>query len=86
MYGSPKCSSCIAQKAKFGDAFQYITFINCDEQDDFCKEKRVDGYPTWIQELDGSEVQRKTGVLSIADLESFGDCPSMPLERNTNII
>lgn len=53
MYGAYWCSHCKEQKELFGDAFQYIKYIECDPkgenpQVDKCTAAGISGYPTWI--------------------------------------
>ena len=47
MYGTEWCSHCKNQKARFGDSFQYIDYIDCDEEEDVCVAEGIRGYPTW---------------------------------------
>lgn len=52
MYGSYTCTHCKTQKLLFGDAFQYINYIECNpagenSKSELCLEKGIDGYPTW---------------------------------------
>ena len=47
MYGTEWCSHCKAQKETFGSSFQYIDYIDCDNNRDACVEAGVEGYPTW---------------------------------------
>jgi len=82
MYGSPKCSSCQAQKVKFKESFENIRFINCDTEPEICKLKNIEGYPTWIQfdlqvtlQDEKVELARKVGVQSLEDLSEFSMCP-----------
>ncbi|PIU20848.1 MAG: hypothetical protein COT15_05120 [Candidatus Diapherotrites archaeon CG08_land_8_20_14_0_20_34_12] len=52
MYGTFWCSHCKSQKELFGDAFQYITYVECDlgggKTAQECIENNIDGYPRWI--------------------------------------
>jgi hypothetical protein len=48
MYGTEWCTHCQEQKREFGDAFRYVSFVNCDTNADACKLVGVDSYPTWI--------------------------------------
>ena len=48
MYGTQWCSHCNNQKAAFGDAFRYVTFVDCDQDRSACDAAGVEGYPTWI--------------------------------------
>lgn len=52
MYGSYTCTHCETQKLLFGDAFQYINYIECNpagenSKSELCLEKGIDAYPTW---------------------------------------
>ena len=51
MYGTEWCSHCKNQKAAFGSDFQYIDFIDCDQNRNACQAAGVKGYPTW--KIDG---------------------------------
>jgi len=48
MYGSYWCNHCQNQKKIFGDSFKYINYVECTENQDLCREKGIEGYPTWI--------------------------------------
>jgi len=61
MYGAYWCGHCNNQKSQFGDAWQYVTYVECalegqDGQTEPCKEAGVRGYPTWIF-ADGSRIE-----------------------------
>lgn len=47
MYGAYWCSHCQNQKKVFGDAFQYITYVECTQEPKRCLAAGVKGYPTW---------------------------------------
>lgn len=53
MYGAYWCSHCNNQKQKFGaEAAKIFPYIECDKegansQSGLCKEKKLEGYPTW---------------------------------------
>jgi hypothetical protein len=51
MYGADWCPHCKAQKADFGDAFQFVHYVECPDNEALCNAKGVIGYPTWILEL-----------------------------------
>jgi len=60
MYGAFWCHICIKQEKLFGDAFQYITYIESSTPDgrgqtDAAKEANITQYPTWVFP-DGSRV------------------------------
>jgi len=53
MYGAYWCSHCQNQKKEFGDAFQYVDYVECDAKGpdanpDECTAQGIEGYPTWI--------------------------------------
>ena len=50
MYGTIWCSHCKAEKARFGDSFKYVPYVECTENPNLCLEKGVEDYPTWIDE------------------------------------
>lgn len=47
MYGAYWCSHCQNQKKLFGDAFQYIVYVECTENEEKCTADGIGGYPTW---------------------------------------
>jgi len=52
MYGAVWCGHCNSQKKGFGDAWEYINYIECDPQTDKegaikCVEADLEGFPTW---------------------------------------
>jgi len=61
MYGAYWCSHCQDQKAMFGQAWQYVTYIECADPKDLsqqtqtCVAAKIEGYPTWVFP-DGSRV------------------------------
>ncbi|MFH1445381.1 MAG: hypothetical protein ABIF08_02785 [Nanoarchaeota archaeon] len=48
MYGASWCGHCNNQKTMFGDAFQYVDYVECTEDKAACDTAGVGGYPTWI--------------------------------------
>lgn len=50
MYGAEWCSHCKSQKEMFGDSFQYIKYVECPDNIQFCLDKGINGYPTWLVE------------------------------------
>ena len=48
MYGASWCSHCNNQKEMFGDAFQYVNYVECTEDTIACESAGVRGYPTWV--------------------------------------
>ena len=52
MYGAFWCPHCARTKARFGSAFKYIEYIECDpkgenQQAELCIEKKIENYDTW---------------------------------------
>ncbi len=79
MYSSGSCSVCVKNKELFGDAVEYIEEIEChpdgdNSQWELCVEKEVSGTPTWIMEVDGEEVKRFAGYLTLEELAEFSGC------------
>ena len=48
MYGAEWCAHCKEQKAVFGDSFRLIKYVECPDNTQFCIDKGVQGYPTWL--------------------------------------
>ena len=48
MYGAKWCSHCNAEKARFGDSFKYVPYVECTKNPNLCLQKGVEGFPTWI--------------------------------------
>lgn len=48
MYGAEWCSHCKNQKELFGASFKYVNYVECPQNPQLCKDKGVQGYPTWI--------------------------------------
>ncbi|MEK7607605.1 MAG: hypothetical protein AAB484_01600 [Patescibacteria group bacterium] len=71
MYGAAWCSHCKKEKALFGDAFKYIPYVECPENEKLCLDKGVNGYPTWI---DGAGV-KYVGEQGLDGLAKISGCP-----------
>ncbi|MDY6769434.1 MAG: hypothetical protein SVU88_00510 [Candidatus Nanohaloarchaea archaeon] len=77
-YGAYWCPHCNRQKALFGDAMQYVDYVECSPDGksapraEVCNQKGISSYPTWI--IDG---ERYTGVQSFQDLAAATSC-SLP--------
>jgi len=48
MYGAHWCSYCNSQKQMFGNAEQFINYVECEDEKARCIAAGVQGYPTWI--------------------------------------
>lgn len=70
MYGTKYCGHCANQKELFGDAFQYVTYVECTEQQDVCQQKNVQYVPAW--EIDGTLY---VGEKSFFELSRMSGCP-----------
>ncbi len=69
MYGSHTCVHCKTQKDLFGDAFGYITYVECsrsgpDPDLALCAARKIKNYPTW--EIGG---QFHKGLMTLEKLE-----------------
>jgi len=69
MYGLKTCSHCADQKAMFGNSFQYVTYVECSEQQALCNAKGVTAVPSW--EING---KIEVGVKPLADLSTEIGC------------
>jgi len=75
MYGAYWCSHCQNQKALFGDAFKYVPYVECTENEKSCTSKGVQGFPTWLVP-DASGVETKLeGEQSFEALSKASECP-----------
>ena len=70
MYGAVWCSHCKAQKTLFGSSFQYVPYVECTENPDLCLEKKVEGYPTWVDQNGGKYM----GEQSLEKLSQISNC------------
>jgi hypothetical protein len=73
MYGLYSCPHCQAEKALFGDSFQYVKYVECSTDPNKCTADNVDAVPTWI-EPDGT---RLVGTQTLAQLSQASGC-SLP--------
>jgi len=78
-YSSEFCSHCKQQKDLFGNSLKYITEIECsphakNSQTDLCTENNITGTPTWVLEVEGKEIKRNVGYMSIEELKEFTGC------------
>ena len=76
MYGTFWCPHCAKTKKAFGNAFQYINYVECDargenEQSELCIENKIDKYDTW-EFSDGS---RLISEPSFEELSEKSGCP-----------
>lgn len=76
MYGAFWCPHCADQKELFGDAFEYVDYVECDPrgeeaQPELCLSKEIESYPTWIHP-DG---RRWEGTQTMETLSEISECP-----------
>ena len=71
MYGAYWCPHCQSQKKLFGDAFKYVPYVECTQQEKLCIEKKIDSYPTWIDNNDN----RYSGELTFQKMSEITSCP-----------
>lgn len=76
MYGAYWCPHCKAEKARFGDAFQYIPYVECTEDVARCEAAGIRGYPTWI----ATSGERYEGELGLERISKITSCP-LPIEE-----
>lgn len=48
LYGANWCGYTKQQIASFRDGARYLTYVECTQQAQLCKDRGVTGYPTWI--------------------------------------
>lgn len=73
-YGAYWCSWCAQQKEMFGNAAQYLPYVECSEENSQemtpeCKAIGITSYPTW--EFNG---EKNPGLKSLDDLVSLSGC------------
>ena len=70
MYGAYWCPHCQSQKKLFGDSVQYLPYVECTQQTALCLEKKIEGYPTWID----ASGNRYSGEQSLQKLSEITQC------------
>ena len=70
MYGTQVCSACSAQKDLFGEDFTYISYIDCNQNQKLCIDKKITGFPTWIDR----EGNKYSGVIPLEILTELSHC------------
>lgn len=71
MYGTEWCANCQRQEQMFGDSFDYIPYIDCDEQPGLCQEREIKGYPVW----EDAAGKQYPGLASFEGLSMISGCP-----------
>lgn len=69
MYGAYWCGHCKNQKDMFGEAFQYIDYVECTQDQAACDAAGISGYPTWVGP-DGTKYPGEKTLESLA--QTFG--------------
>jgi thiol-disulfide isomerase/thioredoxin len=67
MYGAEWCPHCKKEKARFGDSWKFVPYVECPQNIDLCTAKKIQGYPTWEDE-NGNLYPGELGLGKIADL------------------
>lgn len=67
MYGAVWCSHCKREKARFGDSFKYVPYVECTEKADECIAKGIESYPTWI-DANGQKYIGEQGLERLAEI------------------
>lgn len=67
MYGAYWCSHCKAEKARFGDSFQYVPYVECTVEIKKCESAGVNSYPTWIDAA-GNKYEGEQGLEKLAQI------------------
>jgi len=68
-YGTDWCSHCNNQKQLFGEHFEKVKFVDCEESRDLCVLAGIEAYPTWV--IDG---EKHLGTKSLEHLGSLTGC------------
>lgn len=68
--GTSWCPHCADQRDMFGDAIDSLDYHDCEEEPDWCREKGITAYPSWITPY-GSV---SAGVKSLSFLEELSGC------------
>ena len=74
-YGASWCGHCANQKEMFGDAMQYVNYIECWDSANntviaACIDAEIEAFPTW----DFSDGQRQLGELALENLSALSGC------------
>lgn len=74
-YGASWCGHCVNQKTLFGEAFQYVNYIECWDSANntlitACQDAQIEAFPTW----DFSGGNRQLGELTLENLSELSGC------------
>jgi glutaredoxin len=86
-YGSNTCPHCAAQKRDFGRSFQYINYVECNNNGalaEACRLADVKAFPTW--KFDGKDPT--TGRQDLRNLAAKNSCtlPENVVQTGTDIV
>lgn len=75
-YGAFWCPHCVKQKELFGDAMSLLPYVECSTPDgnaqlQVCKDKKIEGYPTW----EFADASRLSGEQTFVQLGEKSGCP-----------
>ncbi len=71
MYGTEFCSWCQKEEANFKDAWQFISYVNCQKDPQRCLAVDIEQTPTWVFP-DGKKL---TGYQGLEKLSKESGCP-----------
>lgn len=77
MFGSAYCGHCKAQKDDFGDAFQYIDYVECGDSTDpnyngdECEANDITGVPCWLYQ--GKKYPGHKDLEELAEMVRYQD-------------
>ena len=69
MFGTDWCPYCNQQRDLLGNSFEYINYVNCDNEAQRCYSEGITGYPTWDY-----RGQKYVGVQSLDTLQKITGC------------
>lgn len=61
MYGLDSCPHCQNEKKAFGNAFKYVTYVECRKEPKLCEKAGVEAVPLWVLP-DGKRLVGEQGV------------------------
>ena len=76
LYGASWCSWCARQKELFGEAVQYLAYVECIDKEteqltEECQKAEITGFPTWEFPGKGKEA----GLKTLEELSELSGCP-----------
>ena len=74
MYGASWCAHCKEQKATLGDSFKYIKYVECPDNTQFCIDKGIEGYPTWLFGTSTNKVEGFDKNSTMQELSKISSC------------